>query len=199
MSDQAITQVAGRGASLHGTFAPGEHRLSFRWQLPLHNEPEINFTIGLPPHVAIVRVGTAVVPGLSLNAKDLPEAHIASLQDGGRALMTERLMKPKEKAFDELTVRISGLPEAGLGRLFGSVTYELAAGILALVIAVSLVIWSLMTRKTRDLSTSREALLHAIVDLEAAHARGEVGPKSYEHLRREWLDQLALSLLVEGS
>ncbi len=197
MSDQAITQIAGSGASLRGTFAPGEHHLSFRWQLPLHNESEMNFTVGLPPHVAIMRVGAAMVPGLSLHVSDLPDARLTTLQDGARALMTERLLKPKEKPVDQWTVRISGLPAAGLGRLVGNVTYELAAGVSALVIALAVVLRSLFSRKMNDTAVSREALLRAIIDLEAAHARGDVGPKSFEHLRRELLDQLATRLLFE--
>jgi hypothetical protein len=197
MSDQAITQVAGRGASLRGTFAPGEHHLSFRWQLPLRNESEINFTVGLPPHVAIMRVGTAAVPGLSLHVQDLPDPRPTTLQDGARAIMTERLLKPKEKPVPQWVVRIAGLPAAGLGRLAGNVTYELAAGVAALAIALAVLSWSLFTRTRSDGTVEREALLHAISDLEAAHARGEVGPQSYEHLRRDLIDQLAARLLFE--
>lgn len=199
MSDQAVTQLDGKGISLRGTFAPGEHRLSFRWQLPLRNESEMNFTIGLPPHVAIIRVGTAVIPGLSLRASGLPPAQVSPLQDGGKALMTERLMKPKEKPLDELQVTLAGLPEAGLGRLVGNITYEIASGVTALVIALALVAWSLVSPKRRDTAGSRQALLEAITNLEDAHARGDVGPKSFEHLRRELLDQLALSLLLGQS
>ena len=199
MSDQAVSQVAGRGISLKGTFTPGEHLLAFRWQLPLHNDSEVNFTVGLPPKVAVVRVGTSVIPGLSLRVSGLEDARAAALQNGGKALMTERLFRPKEKSIESLDVTLAGLPEAGLGRIAGNITYEIAAGVAALVIALALVVWSLVSPKKRDASKSREAILEAITSLEAAHARGDVGPKSFEHLRRELLDQLALTLLVDDT
>ena len=41
---------------------------------------------------------------------------------------------------------------------------------------------------------SRAAFLDELADLEQAHARGDIGPKTYERARRELVDQIALTL-----
>ena len=56
MSDQGVDSVEKVGGRLRGTFAPGKHDVQFRWQLPYSGEKEVDFEVGLPPHVAFMRV-----------------------------------------------------------------------------------------------------------------------------------------------
>ena len=50
-----------------------------------------------------------------------------------------------------------------------------------------------------DLLDAREALLREIVDLERAHRRGDVGPKTYARVRGALLDSLArIVAMLEG-
>ena len=55
MSDQGVDESGG-AAKLRGTFPPGRHAIEFRWQLPWSGEKDVDFDVGLPPHVAIARV-----------------------------------------------------------------------------------------------------------------------------------------------
>ena len=41
---------------------------------------------------------------------------------------------------------------------------------------------------------SRALLLDELSELEQAHGRGDIGPKTYERARRELVDQIALTL-----
>jgi hypothetical protein len=55
MSDQGVDE-AGGAAKLRGTFPPGRHAVQFRWQLPWSGDKDVDFDVGVPPHVAIARV-----------------------------------------------------------------------------------------------------------------------------------------------
>src|SRR5690606_22320187 len=46
MSDVGVDAVASRGVKLRGTFAPGQHVVEFRWQLPFAGEPDVRVEMG---------------------------------------------------------------------------------------------------------------------------------------------------------
>ena len=73
MSDQGVDE-AGGAAKLRGTFPPGRHAIEFRWQLPWSGEKDVDFDVGLPPHVAIARVMMPANANDQIEGDRLPRA-----------------------------------------------------------------------------------------------------------------------------
>jgi hypothetical protein len=196
MSDQGVDEGEG-GANLRGTFSPGRHSIQFQWQLPLGgNDQDVDFQVGLPPHVAIGRVMIPVASKIELAVAGFPPAQVRHDAQGQRFLVTERQMRPEDAKLTALTVGIHGLPTAGPDRVIASVLS--ACGI---VVGLWL---SLSRRSQRVPSTSgtkaaRNVLLEELAELEQARAAGDVGPKTYDRARRDLIDALARSLAPSGA
>jgi hypothetical protein len=188
MSDQRVEQV-GSDAELKGTFAPGRHAVEYRWQLPWSGETDLNFDVGLPPHVALARVVMPAAAEMTLTASGFPAADLRRDAQGQKFLVTERRMRPEDAKLTVLAVGIHGLPAPGPGRLFATL---LAACAVAAGLALSFA--GRPSTATADIALTRSALLEELAELERARATSEVGPKTYERMRRELLDALARTL-----
>jgi hypothetical protein len=191
MSDIGVDAVPHEGARLHGTFLPGENMVVFSWQLPYASEPSLDMDIGLPPAARQVLVRAAAAPGMRLEVPTFREAVAQVSEEGQRELVTGRQINDSDAPLRKVTIKLSDLPTPGPTRLIG--TALAAAGIIAGV-------W--VTTQTRKRSTKagvkrdRERILQEVEDLERAHARGDIGPKTYERARRELVDELAAILSV---
>jgi hypothetical protein len=188
MSDQRVEQV-GSEAELKGTFPPGRHAVEYRWQLPWSGDADLNFDVGLPPHVAVARVVMPAAAEMTLTASGFPAADLRRDTQGQKFIVTERHMRPEDAKLTVLAIGIHGLPTPGPGRLFATL---LAACAVAAGLALS------FSRRpsaaAKDVATTRSALLDELVELERARTASEVGPKTYERMRRELLDALARTL-----
>jgi hypothetical protein len=185
MSDQGVDE-AGGAAKLRGTFAPGRHGVDFRWQIPWSGDKDVDFDVGLPPHVAIARVMIPATADLKLTAAGFPPPDVRHDAQGQSFLVTERHLKPDDARLESLSIGIHDLPTPGPGRLLASL-------LAACGVCVGLV---LGTRRGRLASleasgASRDALLEDLADLERARATGEVGPRTYDRARRSLIDALA--------
>jgi len=184
MTDQGVDESGGQ-ARLRGTFPPGKGVVEFRWQLPWNGESDVDFSVGLPPHVAIARVMMAAGGTVKLSAAGFPPAERRHDAQGQSFLVTERHLRPDEPKLSALSVGIHDLPSAGVGR-------NVAAFLAGLGVLVGLL---LATRRTDDSRTStkaeRASVLEELLMLERARASGDVGPKTYERARRELIDALA--------
>lgn len=186
MSDIGVEAVPHEGARLHGTFVPGENSVVFSWQLPYSNEPSLDMELGLPPAARQVLVRAAAAPGMRLEVPTFREAVAQVSEEGQRELVTGRQTNDNEPPLRKVTIKLSDLPTPGPTRLIG--TALAAAGIVA-------GIW--VTTQTRKRNTKagvkrdRDRILQEVEDLERAHARGDIGPKTYERARRELVDELA--------
>jgi len=186
MSDIGVDAVPHEGARLHGTFVPGENTVVFSWQLPYSNEPSLDIDLGLPPAARQVLVRTAAAPGMHLEVPTFREAVAQVSEEGQRELVTGRQLNDTETPLRKVTIKLSDLPTPGPTRLIG--TALAAAGIFAGV-------W--VTTQTRKRSTKagvkrdRDRILEEVEELERAHVRGDIGPKTYERARRELVDELA--------
>jgi hypothetical protein len=191
MSDQGVDQVAG-GGKLRGTFPPGRHAVQFRWQLPWSGDKDVDFDVGLPPHVAIARVMMPATANVKLRAADFPEPVLRHDDQGQSFQVTERQMRPDDAKLTSLSIGIHDLPTPGPGRLIATLLAACGVG-LGLFIAVS---GRTDGRKSRlrDAKITRDALLEELAGLERAHTSGEVGPRTYERVRRELLQSLAYAL-----
>lgn len=186
MTDVGIDAVPGKGAKLRGTFAPGQHIVEFRWQLPYSGESEVRFDVGMTPHMAAARVMAPASRDMVLDVPGFPAPQPQSDQAGQRVLITEMQLKREDKALRSVTVAIRGLPTTGPGRWIATL---LAAGGLAFGIVLG-------AKKPAppDRKKERQRLLADLEALERAHAAGDVGPKTYERARRELVDEIARTL-----
>ena len=186
MTDVGIDAVPGKGAKLRGTFAPGQHVVEFRWQLPYSGESEVHFDVGMPPHMAAARVMAPASRDMTLDVPGFPAPQPQADQGGQRVLITELQLKREDKAMRSISVAIRGLPTTGPGRWIATL---LAAGGLAFGIVLG-------AKKPAppDRKKERARLLADLEALERAHAAGDIGPKTYERARRELVDEIARTL-----
>ena len=74
MSDTGFDEAPGKGAKLRGTFAPGQHEMHFRYQMPYDGEETFSASVMLPPHIARIRVIAEASKGMTLQVNDFPSA-----------------------------------------------------------------------------------------------------------------------------
>lgn len=190
MDEARIDEVSGKGAALRGTFSPGRHELSFRYQVPLDNETRQSMTMELPAHIFQAQILAESSKTMGLEVADFPAAQKTQNRQGKRVLGTEKQF-PRKDGKQTLTITLTGLPTTGPGRW---IAVALAVGALLGGLAYYLQKRDdegLDVEARRDLVDAREALLTEIVALEKAHKSGEIGPKSYAHLRASLFDALA--------
>jgi hypothetical protein len=186
MSDQGV-DVAGDGARLHGTFPPGRQSVEFRWQLPWSGDKDVDFDVGMPPHVAIARVMMPATSEIKLVAEGFPATRVQHDQQGQSFLVTERRLRPDEPKLTSLALGIHDLPTPGPGRVLATVI-ALCSVVAGIVLAATGRQRPRQPSRTKDV---RKALLEDLRELELAREGGEVGPKTYERARREIIVALA--------
>jgi hypothetical protein len=186
MSDQGVDDAHG-AARLRGTFAPGRHSIQYRWQLPWSGDKDVDFDVGLPPHVAIARVMMPATGEIKLSATGFPPPEVRHDSQGQTFLVSERRLRPDDPHLDGLSISIHDLPTSGAGRWLASVLASCG-------VVTGLVFASTRRRHPRapsNVRAAREGILEELADLERAHASGEVGPRTYERARREIIATLA--------
>jgi hypothetical protein len=186
MSDQGVDQVEER-AKLRGTFAPGRHTLDFRWQLPWSGESNVDFAVGMPPHVAIARVMLPATSDIKLAVEGFPATQVRRDQQGQSFLVTEKHLTPQDERLSSLAIGIHNLPSAVWGP-------RIAVGLSAIGVVLGLGL-AFGKRSGSGASggnrTARTAVLEELAELERGRRSGEIGPKTYERAYRELIDALA--------
>jgi hypothetical protein len=183
--------VEGRGATLRGTFPPGERRVKFRFQVPKPTEREVSFRIGFPPRVVQAQVVAAAGPEMSLEVREgfpPPQADQSTL--GDRVLITARQIKSGEDPIRELVVSMTGLRVPGMGRWVAVFIALGFAGFGGLAARGDLRIAS-AERVQGDRARARELIMRELVDVERAKDKGDIGPNAYERAHRSLVDALA--------
>jgi hypothetical protein len=188
MTDQGVDQD-GDSAKLRGTFPPGRHSVDFRWQLPWSEENDVDFAVGLPPHVAIARVMMPASSEIKLAVDGFPKPEVRHDNQGQSFLWTERRLTPQDARLGALSIGIHGLPVPGPARKI--VTFLAGVGVL---LGVLFSLFGPRRSRASGETSTRTAVLQELADLERAHAAGDVGPKTYERARRELIDALARAL-----
>jgi len=186
----ANVDASPEGYVLRGTFKPGRTPIGFRYQVPLENDAAQTVSVTLPPRVAQARIITEASKQMELAVEGAPAARRTRNRDGQAVLVTERAAKQGERGLGALVITLRGLPTKGPGRF---VALGLAG---ALLVAGAVYVGGKRNGRLdddarEDLIEAREALLRELVALERAHRKGEVGPKTYQHVRGAMLDALA--------
>jgi hypothetical protein len=190
MTDQGADEMGGK-ARLRGTFPPGRQTVDFRWQLPWSGDKDVDFSVGMPPHVAIARVMLAATSDIKLAVDGFPTAELRRNDEGQSFLVTERRLRPDEPHLDTLSVGIRDLPTPGPGRVFAAL---LAAAAIATGLVIAFRRSGDGAGPTAPSKRDRKAILEELADLERARASGDVGPKTYERAYRALIDALARTL-----
>jgi hypothetical protein len=174
-----------------GTFSPGQHEVGFQFQLDNPHNARANFHIGLPPHVAELRVVAEGSRTTVLTAEGFPDAQPMQGQDGSRLLVTGRRLARGEPVLDAVDVTLDNLPVPSLGRWY-------AVGFAVLLAAFGLSRMLGRGEKTgarglpQDESKEAESLvLDELVELERLRRGDRIGPRTYEEARVALLDALA--------
>lgn len=190
MGDQGIDPVEHQGARLRGTFGPGQSDVEFRWQLPYSGDRDVNLEIGMVPHVAVARVMSPASKDMRLEVEEFPASVSRTDNRGQRMLITEKQLRRDDRPLSAVRVSIQNLPSPGPGRW-------IATGLAGVAVLLGIGAARRPRQAAQETSSAkkrRKALLAEIEELEAAHARGEVGPKAYARARRELVDAIAATL-----
>jgi hypothetical protein len=194
MGGEGVDPVEKRGARIRGTFAPGQHTVDFRWQLPYAGESDVKFDETLPPNVAVARAMAAASQEMRLVVSGFPDAQPRVDSQGERILITERQMRREDPPLTKLHVELRDIPTQGPGRYI--------ATLLAALGVLGGVGYAFSSRRAGASASGakeqRARLLAELEDLERAHASGDIGPKTYERARRELIDAIARSLATSA-
>lgn len=192
MSDIGIDPVEGKGVRLKGTFGPGPHDLTFRYQMPYGGGTTLSAHTGLPPHAVSARVITPSGGGLTLDVRGYPRPQVVTGDEGLKFLVTEKEFQQGEPLDDGVELTVGGLPGDSLAA-------KIVTGVSVLLVIAAAIAFRRRGDKAidpRQLAAEKTRILDDLVALEAARREGIVGPKNYERERRERLSTLARILAL---
>ena len=191
MTDVRFIDEPNKGPWLSGTIAPGRHEASFSYQVPLGGQDRQTFRIELPPRVGEVRIFSEANKTMGLSVDGFPQAQKQEGRDGRKVMVTMRQAMQGERGITALDITITGLPLKGPARWFALFFALSAAGIAAAYTIRQRAEGTVPEEAKDDLLEAREALLGEFVELEKAHRKGDIGPKTYARLKAALLDALA--------
>jgi hypothetical protein len=179
-------ELAGRGAELRGSFAPGQQDARFRFRLPYPANGSLNFSMTLPPHIGRLRVMSETAEGLALGVDGLPEPVIDVDDSGRRVLSTERELAKGDPPLTRLAISLDHIP--GLSR---SAPWSFAMTFAVMLGGLFLAYSLRHSRLARgDLLQARSRLVDEVAVLDEARRRGIIGAEGYDLLRQVLLDAL---------
>ena len=180
-----------RGAKLLGTFAPGQHDASFRFQVPKQREANAYFTLGMLPHVFEMRVIAAASASMTLTVDGFEPPRTDQTENGQRVVVTRRVFDAGDKV-EAVNITLSGLPVPGPGRWIAAL---LAAALAASGFGAA---WGYLSfdapgrvKRDEELVIARDLILDELVLVEQARRAGDLGPRAHSDARKSLLDALA--------
>ena len=190
----AETAPGKKGARLRGTFGPGRHDVEFRWQLPYSGAKDVEFELGLPPHVAVARVIAAASAQMRLDVGGFEAAQGKNDEQGQHLLITEKQLKRDDPPLKSIKIALRNLPTIGWARVIAS-----GFAVVGVFAGIGIALTLKRPTKKKGATDSRAKLergdiLKELEELEKAHLAGDVGPKTYERARRDLIDALARTL-----
>lgn len=200
--DPAVAKMVERDGQmvLTGTFRPGTEDITFRYQVDLTDgDDSMHLVLPLPPRTVSKQVILGAGPGMNMVIAGFPKAEVGRWNDGKRVLHST--MRPnmrmgmgallQDMSPQSIDVTITGIPTRGNERWWGA-GLALIAGLAGIgyLFSRDRTHKGIGPERRRDLMEARDRLLGEMVVLEKAHARGDVGPRSYERLRKALLDAI---------
>lgn len=180
-----------KGAVLRGTLPPGEVELGFRYHLPLEKDGKQELRLPFLPNIVQVAVGMEASKSMEIVGKGFDAAKRSADPTGKSWLITYRNAKERSDYIPYAELTISGLPTRAIGSWVALFLALAAASVAATYVASRRNQTALPADSMADLEDAKQALLKEFVSLERARKQGEIGPKTYERIRRAMLDALA--------
>ncbi len=191
MTDVGAELVEGVGAKIKGTFSPGQSEVSFRFQVPKNVEDTAVFRMGLPPHVAEMRVIAEASSTMNLDVDGFDRPVPTTNNNGQRVLVAVKQLRRRDEEIKGFVATLSGIPVPGPGRW---VAVLLALGFsIGGVFAARGAFDDVNAGKSElaDKKKARELLLRELVALEAARRAKRIGPRSYQQSHEQLVDAIA--------
>jgi hypothetical protein len=152
------------GARWMGTFSPGQHEVSYRFQISNDLDEDVSFSIPLPPQVAQVQVVAEASPGMSLSAPGFGAAQPTTNNNGQRVLAMGRQVRGGEPIKD-VVVELRGIPVPGPGRWFAAVFAAAFVGIGLITAFGERKVQRSVVGRDEDREQARELLFRELVEL----------------------------------
>ena len=191
MTDVRFEEEPGRGARLAGTFSPGQHNVSFRFQLPRHEESSAAFRFGLPPHTAEIRFIAEAAPTMQLDVDGFEKPQTDVNQNGQRVVVTRHVAQRGQPALKSFDVVLSGIPTPGNGRWIAVLIAAAMAGLGVAAFRGRLGQETQADLQERDADRAQKVLLDELVELTRAQRDARIGPSTFETARRTLVEALA--------
>ncbi|HXK17190.1 MAG TPA: hypothetical protein VNG33_05295, partial [Polyangiaceae bacterium] len=189
--DARFEEDPAHGVKLAGTFGPGQHNVSFRFQLPRHEESSASFRFGLPPHTAEIRFIAEAAPSMQLDVEDFEKPQTDVNQNGQRVVVTRHVAKRGEPMMKTFIAQLSGIPTPGNGRWIAVIVAlflaALGAGVLRGVFGEA----AQADLQDRDAERAHRVLLDELVELTRARKNELIGPSTYQSARRVLVEALS--------
>ena len=189
MTDQHLREVKGEGMRISGSVPPGEVTLTWGFDVP-QTETEAEFSFDMPWITFAYRVLADAAPGMQLEVEGMPPAELQ--EDGGRRFfVTEIIKRVGEQPLKTVTIRLKGIPGPGPLRFIAVGLALFVLGLGALVARKSLAHSGGKGVALHDLQLEQERLLARAKELEAEHARGDIGPEFHKEALHDLEEQLS--------
>jgi hypothetical protein len=178
----------GDAVRVKGTIGPGEHELSYSYQLDNPGEPTAHLQLPLPPHTVDAKIYVESSSQMGLSSPDLDAATETRGKNGQRALMALRdFLNANATRPSELSATITGLPTRGSGPIVAAILAALLGGFGVYAARAAKQTGPLAAE---DRERARNLLLDELVALERAFRGDQIGPKTYEQTKRTLLEAL---------
>jgi hypothetical protein len=174
-----VVRQSGDELTLSGAVGPGQHDVTFSFQIPNKNDAEQDFVLPLFPQTAEVRVATVVRPGLSLSVEGYPEPQAARANGQVPILLTSRAYNREGlPPPGDVRLTLAGLPVQGPGRV--------VAVSMALLLAVGALVGVFAQRRrgyreatNEDVREAKERLLDELAQVSRAHREGQMSEETF--------------------
>jgi hypothetical protein len=185
--EKRAEQADGR-VRIVGTFPPGQRDIAYSFQVPSKGEASRSLSIHLPPHVAELRVISAIGRSATLRVAGFDDGEHVRAQDGSWMAVTQKQMIRGQAPLDRVDIRFEGLSAPSQGRW---IAVLIAAGIVALGITAASRARGQRTSELSDAEVAAEMLYGELAALEKLRTEERIGPRAYARTRETLVDALA--------
>jgi hypothetical protein len=190
MTDARFEMVDGKGAKLLGTYPPGQHDVSFRFQVPKEASTTASFDVKPPPRTAEMRVIAVTNKSMGLEVEGFEQPREDRGPRGDRVLVTRKVVARGEPEVGSFRIVLTGLPAPDAGRWVAAFIALAFASFGGLAAAGKLKPVS-TERLESDRARARDLLFEELLTLDQARKNGEIGPIAHERAHRMLVDALA--------
>jgi hypothetical protein len=189
-ADDVRVEASTRGIRFVGAVPPGQHEVSYTFQVPRSNVSSTSFELGMPPNVMQARVGVTSSRTTELTVEGFQEARPATMQNGQRLLLAMQTFDRVARPPTDLRFEIRGLPTLDSGRVVAAVVASVLA-LMGLAFAMRQHYRPSHEDTAKILEErARRRLLDELAELENAKVNGSIGPKTYEETRNTLVEAL---------